>query len=205
MAWIRKNWFLLGIVVALATGFLLAERAESLNPSGWTNRIVVLLLFLGNVRSAITVGVVLPLTVLGAFVAMQFIGLTANLMSLGGIAIAIGGRSQRDALTALADAHRDYARQFPGRWAALQRPAAATTVIACRPDAGNSPRTSMRSLAGAVQIRKAHVQVVVVVGPAHHHSGRAGDVEVGTDQHQGGGEHQRNLALGHEVDMNALV
>ncbi|GIJ35357.1 TetR/AcrR family transcriptional regulator [Micromonospora sediminimaris] len=44
------------------------------------------------------------------------------------IAIAIGGRSQRDALTALADAHRDYARQFPGRWAALQRPAAATTV-----------------------------------------------------------------------------
>ncbi|MFD0784367.1 TetR-like C-terminal domain-containing protein, partial [Micromonospora azadirachtae] len=39
-----------------------------------------------------------------------------------------GGRSGRDALIALADAHRDYARQFPGRWAALQRPAAPSTV-----------------------------------------------------------------------------
>ncbi|WBB89436.1 TetR/AcrR family transcriptional regulator [Verrucosispora sp. WMMC514] len=44
------------------------------------------------------------------------------------VAVAIGGRAQRDALTALADAHRDYARQCPGRWAALQRPAAASTV-----------------------------------------------------------------------------
>ncbi|NGM11554.1 TetR family transcriptional regulator [Verrucosispora sp. CWR15] len=44
------------------------------------------------------------------------------------IAVAIGGRARRDALTALADAHRDYARQCPGRWAALQRPAAASTV-----------------------------------------------------------------------------
>ena len=52
--------------------------------------LIVLLLFLGNVRSALTVGVILPLTVLGAFVAMKLLGLTANLMSLGGIAIAIG-------------------------------------------------------------------------------------------------------------------
>ncbi|MFI7604283.1 WHG domain-containing protein [Micromonospora sp. NPDC049366] len=44
------------------------------------------------------------------------------------IAIAIGGLSGRDALIALANAHRDYARQFPGRWAALQRPAAPSTV-----------------------------------------------------------------------------
>ncbi|MCB1206307.1 MAG: efflux RND transporter permease subunit [Verrucomicrobiae bacterium] len=52
--------------------------------------LVVLILFLGNLRSAITVGVVLPLTVLGTFVIMKSIDLTANLMSLGGIAIAIG-------------------------------------------------------------------------------------------------------------------
>jgi AcrR family transcriptional regulator len=44
------------------------------------------------------------------------------------IAIAIAGRSGRDALIALADAQRDYARQSPGRWAALQRPAAPSTV-----------------------------------------------------------------------------
>jgi solute carrier family 10 (sodium/bile acid cotransporter), member 7 len=46
MVWLRKNWFILGIVVALLTGFLLADRAETLNPSGWTNRLVVFLLFL---------------------------------------------------------------------------------------------------------------------------------------------------------------
>ncbi|MCH7228486.1 efflux RND transporter permease subunit [Haloferula sp. A504] len=52
--------------------------------------LVVLGLFLFNVRSALTAGVILPLTVLGAFFVMERVGLTANLMSLGGIAIAIG-------------------------------------------------------------------------------------------------------------------
>jgi cobalt-zinc-cadmium resistance protein CzcA len=52
--------------------------------------LIVLVLFLGNLRSAVTVGAILPLTVLGAFVVMQKVGLSANLMSLGGIAIAVG-------------------------------------------------------------------------------------------------------------------
>jgi AcrR family transcriptional regulator len=44
------------------------------------------------------------------------------------IALAIGGRSGRDALTAFAGAHHDYAQRFPGRWTALQRPATPATV-----------------------------------------------------------------------------
>ncbi|WP_433796839.1 TetR-like C-terminal domain-containing protein [Actinoplanes sp. CA-252034] len=44
------------------------------------------------------------------------------------IAMAIGGRSGHDALTAFADANRDYAQQHPGRWTALQRPATEATV-----------------------------------------------------------------------------
>ena len=44
------------------------------------------------------------------------------------IGAAIAGRSGRDALVALAGANRDYARRSPGRWTALQRPAAASTV-----------------------------------------------------------------------------
>jgi len=52
--------------------------------------LLVLLIFLGNVRSATTAGIVLPLTVLGTFLAMRVFGITANLMSLGGLAIAIG-------------------------------------------------------------------------------------------------------------------
>jgi cobalt-zinc-cadmium resistance protein CzcA len=52
--------------------------------------VVLLLLFLGNLRAALIVAVVLPLASLTTFLMMKGIGLTANLMSLGGLAIAIG-------------------------------------------------------------------------------------------------------------------
>ncbi len=52
--------------------------------------IVVLFIFLGNVRSALVVTLSLPLTMLFSFILMERIGMTANLMSLGGLAIAIG-------------------------------------------------------------------------------------------------------------------
>ena len=52
--------------------------------------LIVLFLFLANVRSAVSVGIILPLTVLATFIPMYYMGITANLMSLGGIAIAIG-------------------------------------------------------------------------------------------------------------------
>jgi len=50
----------------------------------------VLFLFLWNVRAAVTVGLSLPLTALITFIFMDAGGVTANLMSLGGLAIAIG-------------------------------------------------------------------------------------------------------------------
>ncbi|OQW64041.1 MAG: cytochrome-c peroxidase, partial [Nitrospira sp. ST-bin4] len=52
--------------------------------------IVVLFLFLGNVRSAVIVVGTLLLGPLATFIIMGQIGLTINLMSLGGLAIAIG-------------------------------------------------------------------------------------------------------------------
>lgn len=52
--------------------------------------LLVLFLFLGNVRAAITTGLILPLTVFATYGVMQQLGITANLMSLGGLAIAIG-------------------------------------------------------------------------------------------------------------------
>jgi len=51
---------------------------------------LLLLAFLGNVRAAVVVAVMLPLSALGTFLLMRQFGLTANLMSLGGLAIAIG-------------------------------------------------------------------------------------------------------------------
>ncbi|MBX3124158.1 MAG: efflux RND transporter permease subunit [Nitrospira sp.] len=52
--------------------------------------VVVLFLFLGNVRSALIVTATLLLTPLATFILMDRVGLTANLMSLGGLVIAIG-------------------------------------------------------------------------------------------------------------------
>ncbi|MBN8765641.1 MAG: efflux RND transporter permease subunit [Thiobacillus sp.] len=52
--------------------------------------VVLLLLFLGNLRAAVVVALILPLSVLATFVLMRQFGLSANLMSLGGLAIAIG-------------------------------------------------------------------------------------------------------------------
>jgi len=52
--------------------------------------VILLVLFLGNLRAAVAVAVALPLAALATFIAMQQTGLSANLMSLGGLAIAIG-------------------------------------------------------------------------------------------------------------------
>ena len=51
---------------------------------------VVLYLFLGGVRAALVVAVSLPLSLLATFLLMHAVGITANLMSLGGLAIALG-------------------------------------------------------------------------------------------------------------------
>ena len=52
--------------------------------------ILVLFLFLGNVRSALIVTATLLVAPLATFIVMDQVGLTANLMSLGGLVIAIG-------------------------------------------------------------------------------------------------------------------
>ena len=52
--------------------------------------VVLLGLFLGNIRAALTVALVLPLAALITFILMSAFGMSANLMSLGGLAIAIG-------------------------------------------------------------------------------------------------------------------
>jgi cobalt-zinc-cadmium resistance protein CzcA len=52
--------------------------------------VALLLLFLGNLRAAIVVALTLPFAAVTTFLMMSVFGLTANLMSLGGLAIAIG-------------------------------------------------------------------------------------------------------------------
>ena len=52
--------------------------------------VVLLILFLGDLRAALTVALALPLAALFTFILMNAMGMSANLMSLGGLAIAIG-------------------------------------------------------------------------------------------------------------------
>ena len=51
---------------------------------------IILYVFLGGLRAALVVAVSLPLSLLCTFMLMRTFGLTANLMSLGGLAIALG-------------------------------------------------------------------------------------------------------------------
>jgi cobalt-zinc-cadmium resistance protein CzcA len=51
---------------------------------------ILLLLFLGSLRAAVVVAIVLPLSALFTFILMNEMDMSANLMSLGGLAIAIG-------------------------------------------------------------------------------------------------------------------
>ena len=52
--------------------------------------LILLVLFLGNFRAALTIAFILPLSALFTFLLMRSFGMSANLMSLGGLAIAIG-------------------------------------------------------------------------------------------------------------------
>src|SRR3546814_10705350 len=51
---------------------------------------LVCALFLWHMRSALVAVISLPLGILAAFIVMRYQGISANLLSLGGIAIAIG-------------------------------------------------------------------------------------------------------------------
>ena len=76
------------------------DRSELIGKAVWTVQkvlleaivlvVVLLALFLGNLRAAIVVSVILPLAALATFGIMRLSGLSANIMSLGGLAIAIG-------------------------------------------------------------------------------------------------------------------
>ena len=76
------------------------DRTELVNAALWTVKkalgegvllvVMVLFLFLGNIRSALIVMATLILAPLMTFIGMWQIDLSANLMSLGGLAVAIG-------------------------------------------------------------------------------------------------------------------
>lgn len=51
---------------------------------------IILMIFLGAIRPSVVVAIAIPFSVLFAMIGMKFFGISANLMSFGGLAIAIG-------------------------------------------------------------------------------------------------------------------
>ena len=75
---------------------------------------LVCIVFLLHVRSALVAIVMLPVGVLMAFGAMKFFGIGSNIMSLGGIAIAIGAMVDA-AIVMIENAHKHLERAEPGK------------------------------------------------------------------------------------------
>lgn len=86
---------------------------------------LVCLVFLLHARSALVAIAMLPVGLLIAFIAMRVLGINSNLMSLGGIAIAIGAMVD-GAIVMIENAHKHLERLQPGQ-------ARGTAIIAaCR-------------------------------------------------------------------------
>jgi len=78
---------------------------------------LVCIVFLMHVRSALVAILMLPVGVLMAFIAMRLLGMNSNLMSLGGIAIAIGAMIDA-AIVMIENAHKHLERLPEGHSAA---------------------------------------------------------------------------------------
>ncbi|WP_256647031.1 efflux RND transporter permease subunit [Thermomonas paludicola] len=86
---------------------------------------LVCVLFLFHVRSALVAIIMLPVGVLVAFIAMRALGMNSNIMSLGGIAIAIGAMVDA-AIVMIENAHKHLERDDGSK------PRAQMIVDACR-------------------------------------------------------------------------
>ena len=74
---------------------------------------LVCVVFLFHARSALVAILMLPIGVLIAFIVMRYMGLNSNIMSLGGIAIAIGAMVDA-AIVMIENAHKHLERLAPG-------------------------------------------------------------------------------------------
>ncbi len=86
---------------------------------------LVCIVFLLHVRSALVAILMLPVGILIAFILMRWLGLNSNIMSLGGIAIAIGAMVDA-AIVMIENAHKHLERASP------DKPRAEVIIEACR-------------------------------------------------------------------------
>ena len=108
---------------------------------------LITLLFLLHARSALVAIIMLPLSVLVAFIAMRLLGVGANIMSLGGIAIAIGAMVDA-AVVMVENTHKHLER-----------------ALATRPGAGGGTRIHTQDLPARERLDVV-IKAAQEVGPA---------------------------------------
>ncbi|MBT5659373.1 MAG: efflux RND transporter permease subunit, partial [Rhodospirillaceae bacterium] len=85
--------------------------------------VLVCVVFLFHLRSSLVIVISLPLGIIGAFIIMNFQGINANIMSLGGIAIAIGAMVD-GAIVMVENVHKHIEREpltRENRWAVIEK------------------------------------------------------------------------------------
>jgi HAE1 family hydrophobic/amphiphilic exporter-1 len=95
------------VTIADQSGFIL-ESSEGLLREGGLGAIfavITIFLFLGNLRSTFVAAVSIPLSILAALVIMQVAGITLNILTLGGLAVAVG-RVVDDSIVVLENIYR---------------------------------------------------------------------------------------------------
>ncbi len=105
------------IVPVYDRSYLIEAAIETLKSTLVEESIVVALVtivFLLHVRSALVAILMLPVGILMAFGAMKALGIGANIMSLGGIAIAVGAMIDA-AIVMIENAHKHLERAAPGK------------------------------------------------------------------------------------------
>jgi CzcA family heavy metal efflux pump len=87
--------------------------------------IIILFLFLGNIRTTAISLIAIPISLLGAIIVMKLLGLNINTMSLGGMAIAVGALVD----DAIIDVENVYKRLRQNRLKPLEEKQSSFTVV----------------------------------------------------------------------------
>ena len=118
------------VTIADQSSFIL-ESSEGLLREGGLGAVfavITIFLFLANVRSTFVAAVSIPLSILAALVIMQAAGITLNILTLGGLAVAVG-RVVDDSIVVLENIYRHRALGHDRMTSVLQGPREVASAI----------------------------------------------------------------------------
>jgi multidrug efflux pump subunit AcrB len=122
----------INLTVVMDQSVYVRQAIRSLIDEGWLGgglAAVMILLFIGNLRSALIITLAIPLSILAAFIGLYFTGNSINAMVLGGLALAVG-RLVDDAIVVLENTDRHLVLGKPPFQAALDGAAEVAMPVA---------------------------------------------------------------------------